>query len=125
MLRPHACHFAGFGPAPLVTAVAAVCLLVAVTFQIFDTDLWLHLTRVRAALALHTLPRTQLWTWPMYGAPDPSSPAWGFAFLVWPFWKLGDVTGLFVWRWLVALAVFGVAWRASRGLGARGLAAVI
>jgi hypothetical protein len=109
----------------LVTVVAALCLLFAVSFQIFDTDLWMHLTRARAALALHALPKVQLWTWPMYGAPDPSSPAWGFAFLIWPFWKLGGVLGLFIWRWLVTLAVFGVVWRAARGLGARGLVAVI
>jgi hypothetical protein len=112
-------------PVPLVTVVAASCLLVAVTFQIFDTDLWMHLSRARAALTLHALPRIQLWTWPTYGAPDPSSPAWGFALLLWPFWKLGGVLGLFVWRWLVTLAVFGVAWRAARQLGARGLFAVI
>lgn len=109
----------------LVAGVATVCLLVAVTFQIFDTDLWMHLTRARAALSLHGLPHQQLWTWPMYGAPDPSSPAWGFAFLVWPFWAIGGVLGLFVWRWLVALAIFGVAWLTARRLGARGLAVVI
>lgn len=109
-------------PVPLVTAIAAVCLLVAVTFQIFDTDIWMHLTRARAALSLHALPRVQLWTWPMYGQPDPSSPAWGFAFLIWPFWKLGGVTGLFLWRWLVTLGVFGVAWRVARARGAQGLA---
>ena len=106
-------------------ALAAVCMLVAVTFQIFDTDLWLHLTRARAALSLHALPERQLWTWPMYGARDPSSPAWGFVFLIWPFWALGGVPGLFIWRWLVALAAFGVAGLTARRLGARGLAAIV
>jgi hypothetical protein len=111
--------------AAAITVVAGICLAFAVTFRLFDTDLWMHLTRARAALALGGIPDRQLWTWPLYGGPDVGNAAWGFAFLVWPFWKLGGVFGLFVWRWAMALGTFALAWSTVRWMGARTLAAIV
>jgi hypothetical protein len=103
-----------------VALVAAAALVVSVSFAIFDPDLWEHLAVGRAIWALHAVPCTQLWSWPTYGAPD-VTPSWGFRALVWWFWKLGGVTGLFVWRWLTTLLAFGFLWAGARRMGARGL----
>src|SRR5262245_7101120 len=75
-------------------------------------------------LTLRTIPRTALWTWPMYGTPEKNA-AWGFALLLWPFWSLGHVVGLQVFRWLAILAAFGIAWIVARRLGARGPLGVV
>ena len=99
---------------------AAGCLLASASFTMFDTDIWQHLVRAKAMLALHGIPRTNIWTWPLYGQPERNA-AWAFALLLWPFWKLGGVAGLFVFRWLTTLSVFGspgAARRAARGAGA-------
>ena len=104
----------------LLAALAALCLMLAVSFQIFDGDLWPQLARARALLALRQIPRQQMWTWPDYGAPERNA-TWGHALLLWPFWTAGGVFGLFVWRWLTVLAAFGLAWATARRIGARGL----
>jgi hypothetical protein len=104
--------------------VAAACLVVSASFTMFDTDIWQHLVRAKAMLALHTIPRTNVWTWPLYGQPERNA-AWAFALLVCPCWQLGSVAGLFVFRWLTMLAVFGAAWLVARRLGARGFGAVV
>ena len=108
----------------LAIGVAAACLIVATSFQLFDTDVWQHLVRAKAILALKTIPVRQMWTWPMFGAPEKDS-AWAFALLVWPFWSLGGVLGLFVWRWLTTLLAFGIAWATARRLGARGVSTLV
>jgi len=111
-------------PAVLAAAtVAALCLIVSVSFQIDDPDLWQHLTVGRAIWQLHSIPQLQIWCWPTYGEPQ-VLPSWGFRALLWPFWKLGGLWGLYAWRWLTTLAAFGLAWAAARRLGARGLAAL-
>ncbi|TMQ72501.1 MAG: hypothetical protein E6K80_02650 [Candidatus Eisenbacteria bacterium] len=48
-------------------------------------------------------------------------PSWLFRALLWPFWSIGGVTGLFVWRWATTLLAFGLAWLIARRMGARGL----
>ena len=73
-------------------------MLLAVTFRLWDTDFWQHLAVGRAIWTLHGVPTTQLWRWPSYGAPDVNE-SWGFSLLIWPFWQLGGVYGLFAWRW--------------------------
>ena len=103
--------------------VAALCLIVSVSFRIDDPDLWQHLTVGRAIWQLHSIPQLQIWCWPTYGEPQ-VLPSWGFRALLWPFWKLGGLAGLYGWRWLTTLAAFGLAWAAARRLGARGLAAL-
>src|SRR5215813_7413653 len=107
-----------------VAAVAAVCLVVSVSFRIDDPDLWQHLTVGRAIWELHAVPQRQVWCWPTYGEPQ-VLPSWGFRALLWPFWTLGGTLGLFVWRWLTTLAAFGLAWAAARRMGARGLAPLV
>src|SRR5262252_4354773 len=107
-----------------VLLVAAACLVTSASFTMFDTDIWQHLVRAKAMLALHTIPRTNVWTWPLYGQPERNA-AWAFALLVWPFWKLGGVAGLFAFRWLTMLAVFSAAWLVARRLGARGFATIV
>src|SRR5215831_1113791 len=107
-----------------LAALAAACLVTLVSFRIFDTDLWQHLVRAKAMLALRAIPHQQMWTWPIYGTPEKNA-AWAFALLLWPFWSLAGVTGLFVWRWLTILAAFGVAWAIARRLGARGVSALV
>src|SRR5437867_841431 len=104
----------------VLAVVAALCMLVSVSFQIYDTDLWQHLVRAKAMLALGAIPRDQIWTWANYGSPEKNA-TWAHALLLWPFWSLGGVWGLFVWRWWTVLATFGISWATARRLGARGL----
>lgn len=112
------------GPYALALAVAALCVLAAVTFRIYDPDLWQHLVVGRVIWSTHQVPRTELWSWPTYGAPD-VPPSWLFRALLWPFWAAGGVAGVFVWRWLTALATFALLWAAARRMGATGVAALL
>jgi hypothetical protein len=108
-------------PALLFAALACAAIVVlSVTHDAFDPDQWQHLTVGRYVWEQHRFPLTQLWTWPTYGAKEVNY-AWGFEALVWPFWKLGGVLGLYAWRWLSTLAVFGLVWAAARRMGAKGL----
>ena len=104
--------------------VAAACIVLVVTYRLVDTDFWQHLAVGRAIWTTRRVPTTQVWAWPTWGAPDVNS-SWGFEALVWPFWSLGGVLGLFVWRWLTTLAAFGVLLAVARRLGARGLTAIV
>lgn len=99
--------------------LAAAAIVVSVTFHFPDTDTWQHLALGRAIWTTHAVPTTQVWTWPTYGAPN-VEPSWGFSALIWPFWSLGGTWGLFAWKWLSALATFGLLALAARSLGARG-----
>lgn len=100
--------------------VAAICVLVSVSFQLYDADAWQNLAFGRAIWTLGKIPHTQIFTWPNFGAPL-VNPSWGFTALVWPFWSVGGVAGLFVWRWLTTLLVFAMLWLLVRRLGAVGL----
>ncbi|MBI1797142.1 MAG: tetratricopeptide repeat protein [Candidatus Eisenbacteria bacterium] len=108
----------------LALAVTAVCVLVSVTFRLYDTDLWHHLLVGKVIWATHAVPTRQLWSWPTYGAPDANS-AWLFRALVWPLWSAAGVSGLFVWRWLSTLAVFAITWATARRAGARGFVPLV
>ncbi|MEK7824693.1 MAG: hypothetical protein AAB290_06600 [Candidatus Eisenbacteria bacterium] len=108
-------------PAALIaTLVAVACVLVSVSFHLYDADAWQNLAFGKAIWTLGKIPHTQIFTWPNFGAPL-VNPSWGFTALVWPFWSVGGVTGLFVWRWLTTLIVFAVLWITARRLGAVGL----
>jgi hypothetical protein len=109
------------GPYALALCVAAACALAAVTFAIYDTDVWQHLLVGKVIWQTHAIPSTQLWTWPTHGAPD-VLPSWLFRALLWPFWQVGGVHGLFAWRWLTTLAAFGLMLVAARRMGATGVA---
>jgi hypothetical protein len=100
-----------------VALVALAAILVSVTFRFFDYDLWEHLVVGKFIWATHTIPTTQLWTWPTYGQPA-MIPSWLFRAVLWPFWHWGDVTGLFAWRWLTTLATFGLLFAAARRMNA-------
>ena len=104
--------------------VAAACVLVSVTFKLYDTDFWHHLLVGRVIWETRAVPAIQLWSWPTYGAPEANS-AWLFRALVWPFWSLGEVGGLFAWRWLTTLAAFALLWATARRMGARGFAPLV
>lgn len=113
-------------PAPMsrglllgVALVAFACVAASVTFRINDSDLWQHLAVGRAIWELGGPPPEHQWTWPRWGSPEPL-PSWLFRALVWPFWDHLGLAGLFAWRWLTALAAFGLAWLAARRLGATG-----
>ena len=108
-------------PAPyrFALVVAFGCLLVSVSFRLYEYDMWEHLTYGRALWQLHRVPRVQMWTWPDLGAPH-VNPSWGFSALVWPFRAAGGDLGLAVWRWLTTLAAFALLWAAARALGVRG-----
>ena len=108
----------------LTLGVATLCVLAAVTYAIHDTDIWQHLLVGKVIWQTHQIPTTQLWTWPTHGAPD-VLPSWLFRALLWPFWQLGGVHGLFVWRWLTTLAAFGLALLATRRMGASGVAPLV
>lgn len=105
----------------LAIAVAALCAIIAVSYRLYDTDLWLLLAQGRAITTLHRIPRENLWTWPGYGVPDPAAAWWIFRLLAWTLWSAGGVVALFAWRWLSTLAAFGLLWSAARRMGARGL----
>ncbi|HKQ57943.1 MAG TPA: hypothetical protein VJY35_08740 [Candidatus Eisenbacteria bacterium] len=104
----------------IVGAVAALCVIAALTFRIFDTDFWQHLAVGRALWQTHAIPMVQVWCWPTWGEPYVLQ-SWVFRALVWPFWKLGGIEGLYVWRWLTTLGAFGLLWLTARRMGARGL----
>ena len=112
-------------PALLLVAVAAAAIVVlSVTHAAYDPDQWQHLAVGRFIWEEHRFPTTQLWTWPTYGAPEVNY-AWGFEALLWPFWKLGGLTGVYLWRWLSTLAVFALVWAAARRMGARGFTPLV
>jgi hypothetical protein len=107
-------------PAFLAAAlVAAACVVVSVSAWIYDTDFWHHLLVGKVIWETHSIPTRHLWTWPAYGNVDANN-AWLFRALVWPLWAEGGITGLFVWRWVSTLAVFGILWAAARRMGAKG-----
>jgi hypothetical protein len=111
-------------PAMLATAlVAALGIAVLVSFPLGDTDFWQHLAVGRAIWTTHQIPATNVWTWPTWGERQ-VLPSWGFRALLWPFWALGGVAGLSIWRWATTLAAFALAWAAARRMGARGVAAL-
>jgi hypothetical protein len=112
------------GPLAMAAVAAAVCAAAAVTFKIQDSDLWQHLLVGKVIWQTHAVPTTQLWTWPTHGAPD-VLPSWLFRTLLWPFWQVGGVHGLFAWRWLTTLATFGLLWAAARRAGATGVVPLI
>jgi hypothetical protein len=103
----------------LVALVATACVLVSVSFRLYDADAWQHLAFGRALWTSHAIPVRQIFVWPDLGIPL-VNPSWGFSALLWPFWSLGGIPGLFVWRWLTTLAVFLLLWDTARRLGARG-----
>jgi hypothetical protein len=104
--------------------VAFACLLVSVSFRLYEYDMWEHLTYGRAVWQLHRVPRTQIWTWPDFDTPQ-VNPSWGFSALVWPFWAAGDDLGLAMWRWLTTLVAFALLWGAARAMGVRGPPALV
>lgn len=112
------------GPYASTVLIVALCLLASVTFAIWDPDVWQHLAVGRTIWRTLAIPDTQIWTWPTYGAPD-VLPSWLFRVLLWPFYEWGGTFGLFVWRWLTTLVAFGLMWRASRRMGATGVAPLV
>jgi tetratricopeptide (TPR) repeat protein len=105
-------------------AVAAACVLITVSFKLYETDFWHHLLVGRVIWERHAVPTIQMWSWPTYGAPEANS-AWAFRALIWPFWTLGGIPGLFVWRWVTTLAVFAILCATARRMGARGFAPLV
>jgi hypothetical protein len=103
----------------LLVALAAGILVALVSYPIYDTDLWQHLLVGKVIWTTHSIPHTQLWTWPTHGAPD-VLPSWLFRALLYPFWTVGGLAGITAWRWLTTLIAFGFLWAASRASGARG-----
>lgn len=103
--------------------VLLACVLVGPYFVMSDTDMWQHLAVGRAIWTEHKIPLTNEWTWPTYGQPQ-VLPSWLFRALLWPFYSIGGIFGLQVWRWVTTLAVFTFAWLTARRLGARGFAAI-
>ena len=104
--------------------VAFAGVVASVTFRLFETDIWQHLLVGKAIWRLGHVPTTQLWAWPNHGDPEVNS-AWLFRALIWQVWSLGEVWGLFAWRWGTTLVAFGVLWATARAMGARGFAALI
>src|SRR5262245_40703376 len=108
----------------LAALVAAGCIVLSVSAWIYDTDFWHHLLVGKVIWQTHSIPALNLWTWPAYGHTDANN-AWLFRALVWPLWSAWGITGLFAWRWLSTLAVFGILWAAARRMGARGFTPLV
>jgi hypothetical protein len=102
------------------TCIAALCALAIVTTRIHDSDVWQHLLVGKVIWQTHAIPHTQLWTWPTHGAPD-VLPSWLFRALLWPFWSVGGMWGLYAWRWLTTFAAFALAYLTARRMGATGV----
>jgi tetratricopeptide (TPR) repeat protein len=108
----------------IVALVATVGIIIlGVTYTMFDPDFWQHLLVGKAIWQTHGVPDAQVWTWPTYGTPE-ITPSWGFRALIWPFWSLGGVWGLFAWRWFSTLAAFALLWSSARRMGSRGFVAL-
>ncbi len=107
-----------------VGALAAVLVVLAVSFRMDDPDLWQHLAVGRAMWQLHAVPHVDLWTWPGYGQSY-FLPSWLFRALLWPFWAAGGEWGGALLRWGLTLGTFAALWLAARRAGARGLAPFI
>jgi hypothetical protein len=107
-----------------VALAVAVLVVLSVTHAAYDPDQWQHLLVGRFVWEQHRFPLTQLWTWPTWGQPEVNY-AWGFEALLWPFWKLGGLTGIYLWRWLATLAVFALVWAGARRMGARGFVPLV
>jgi hypothetical protein len=119
---PEAPPVAWRDPAALAAlAVCLACIVVAVTNRIYDTDFWQHLLVGRAIWITHSLPHTNVWTWPTYGEPY-RIPSWLFRVVLWPFYRIGELPGLYVWRWLTTIATFALLGATARRMGTRGLA---
>ena len=103
----------------LLITLAAAALMALTCYPIYDTDLWQHLLVGKVMWTQHTIPHTQLWTWPTHGAPD-VLPSWLFRAVLYPFWAAGGLAGITAWRWLTTLVAFGFLWAAARAGGARG-----
>ena len=101
----------------------ALAVALSVTFRLGDADLWQHLAVGRAIWKLHSVPATNLWVWPLYGMPA-LCPSWLFRALLWPFWAAGNLDGLYLWRWMTALAAFALLLASARRMGARGFSAL-
>ena len=112
------------GARTVTLVVAALSALAACTYAIHDPDLWQHLVVGKTIWQTHAIPTTQVWTWPTHGAPD-VLPSWLFRVLLWPFWELGGLHGLYAWRWIMTLAAFGLAWWTARRMGATGVAPIV
>lgn len=99
--------------------LAAGLALALVTHPIYDPDLWQHLRVGRALWEGLGFPSVNVWTWPTHGA-EGLVPSWLFRALLWPFWKIGEVNGVFAWRWLTTLGAFGFVLAAARAGHPRG-----
>jgi hypothetical protein len=107
----------------LLAVAGAVIAGLGVSYRIYDPDLWQHLRVGRAIWEMHAIPRTNLWSWPTWGAPY-VLPSWLFRVLVWPVFHAGGEWGLLAWRWTTTLVAFGIAAFTARRMGARGAAAI-
>jgi hypothetical protein len=108
----------------VVLGLGAVIIGLGVSYPLYDPDLWQHLRVGRAIWETHSIPRTNVWTWPTYGEPY-TLPSWLFRVVLWPFYAIGGVWGLMAWRWGATLATFAIAGATARRMGARGLAVVV
>ena len=104
--------------------VAFAGVVASVTYALFETDVWQHLLVGKAIWRLGHVPTTQLWAWASHGDPEVNS-AWLFRALIFQVWSLGEVWGLFAWRWATTLVAFSALWATARAMGARGFAALI
>ncbi|HET7224995.1 MAG TPA: tetratricopeptide repeat protein [Candidatus Eisenbacteria bacterium] len=108
-------------PALWLVALAALTgVMLSVTTPLWDPDVWQHLLVGKVIWAQHAIPRVQMWSWPNWGLPEVNY-AWGFETLLWPFYRLGGLLGLFAWRWVWTVAVFALGWATARRMGARGV----
>jgi len=111
-------------PAFLSAIVAcAASLVLSASYRLYDTDFWTLLVTGKAMWKAGGIPMTDQWTWPTLGEPQVMS-SWLFRWRLWPLWEHGGVPGLFVWRWVVTLATFGLLAMAARRMGARGFLAL-
>jgi hypothetical protein len=111
-------------PFALVGLVASAIVVLAVTNLLTTPDFWQHLVVGKAIWQLGRIPQEHLWTWPSFGQRE-VLPSWGFRWLLWPFYAIGGVFGLQVWRWLTTLAAYAAGFVTARRLGARGLTPLV
>jgi hypothetical protein len=109
---------------PVLLALASLIVVLLASYRINDYDVWQHLLVGKVIWQTHAPPTTHLWSWPSYGKPDLNS-SWGFEALLYPFYAVAGIPGVFLWRCATALGAFALAMLGARAMGAQGPAAIL
>ena len=95
---------------------ALLVVILAVAHQARESDVWQHLRVGSVLWETHSIPKTNIWTWPTYGDPYEVK-SWLFCAALWPLWSSLGERGLDLWRWSTAIILFLLLLKAARSAG--------